>query len=658
MAMRITTKMMQNTSLNNLNTNKTLQEKLTTQMSTMKKITRPSDDPVIAIRSLKLNSSLDKIDQYYEKNTKDAESWLTLTESAIDTTEKILTSMRTYIVQASQGHLDTDDRAAILQNLTNFKNEIYSTGNADSAGRTLFTGYRTDTPLTFKEDKTEKYTITEQLTNLKLDTTTYISKISEMAGINDGNFSSEDNKKLTEYQVESKTIPRIRLAYSDLAAETGTDGKISSDVKLSYLTDLDVETKGYTDAAGGPATSKGVLIPLDYKYDIFVTSKIDDATGEPMVLLCNKDGSLVDDGTAPITGQPVTIDDLNANTAFTTLGIANNLNFAPDSNSIVISNLADPSKTITMQLTEATDADGNALDPKEYDFKDARYETKLKVTKKCATDTDEAYESVIGDGNKDKITYIASTGELLLGSAIQKELSELPLDAEIRVSYEKTNWKTGDLDPIHYFYTERTNEKNQQVVYNPEKLSNKETDQTAADQVIEYDIGSNQTIRVNTTADEVFTHDIGRDVDEVVSMLNSYSSLLETRDKIKALKDSGKYEGDDLELLTKQYEALDKECTLTKDRVQKSCEGMLTSFDGYIKNTALAQTDVGARESRLQLIQNRLSSQQTNFEELVSENEDADITQLAIDLSSVQLTYQAALSSISYVMKTTLLDFI
>ena len=40
MAMRITTKMMQNRSLNNLNTNKTLQEKLTTQLSTMKKMPR------------------------------------------------------------------------------------------------------------------------------------------------------------------------------------------------------------------------------------------------------------------------------------------------------------------------------------------------------------------------------------------------------------------------------------------------------------------------------------------------------------------------------------------------------------------------------------------------------------------------------------------
>lgn len=89
MAMRITTKMMQNRSLNNLNTNKTLQEKLTTQLSTMKKITRPSDDPVIAIRSLKLNSTLNKIDQYYEKNSNDAQSWLELTESAIKTTNSI-----------------------------------------------------------------------------------------------------------------------------------------------------------------------------------------------------------------------------------------------------------------------------------------------------------------------------------------------------------------------------------------------------------------------------------------------------------------------------------------------------------------------------------------------------------------------------------------
>ena len=58
MAMRVTTKMMQNTSLRNLNTSKAREEKLLVQLATGKKISRPSDDPVIAIRALKLNSSL------------------------------------------------------------------------------------------------------------------------------------------------------------------------------------------------------------------------------------------------------------------------------------------------------------------------------------------------------------------------------------------------------------------------------------------------------------------------------------------------------------------------------------------------------------------------------------------------------------------------
>lgn len=58
------------------------------------------------------------------------------------------------------------------------------------------------------------------------------------------------------------------------------------------------------------------------------------------------------------------------------------------------------------------------------------------------------------------------------------------------------------------------------------------------------------------------------------------------------------------------------------------------------------------------MVENRLSMEQTNFEELVSINEDADYTDLVIQLKSIEMTYNAALSSISYVMQTSLLDFI
>lgn len=629
MAMRITTKMMQSTSLNNLNTNKSLQEKLTTQLSTMKKITRPSDDPVIAIRALKLNSSLSKIDQYYEKNTEDAESWLKLTESAIKTTNEILTDMRSYIVQAANGPLEEKDRKAIIENLSNFEKEIYATGNADSAGRSIFTGYRTDLPLTFKEDKEERYTITEQRTNSILDTATFV-RTGDLSSINDGNFMT---KETTEYQVDTYEIPRIRLAYDDVDIKTNPAGSATSYsayVNISYLQETRV-----TDA------ETGTVALSTSSFTAYVTQN--PGTGETQIAIYDDNNNRIGNMVANPGGG----------------GAIGNYNVSVSDDGTVTVESTNPDKTVTLGSQKVKNDAGN------YTYKlDTRYETTLKVTDCYASASDEAYEAAIGADNANSIVYIAETGELLLGSNVQEELSKLKMDDEIRISYEKSTWQEGDLDPIHYFYTKRYDETKKNpdgtapkvLEYNQEKLVDPNADE--AKQIMSYDVGSNQTIRVNTTADELFTHDIGRDVDEVVAMLDEYASLEETYNTVNNMIKSEKYEGEELEQLKTQLAALDKARNMAKQKVQKRCESLITDFDGYLNQASLAQTNVGSRESRLLLIQNRLGSQQTNFQELVSENEDADVTELAIQLSSVELTYEAALSSISYVMKTSLLDFI
>ena len=626
MAMRITTKMMQNRSLNNLNTNKTLQEKLTTQLSTMKKITRPSDDPVIAIRSLKLNSTLNKIDQYYEKNSNDAQSWLELTESAIETTNKILESMSGYITQCAQGSLTAEDRAAILQNLANYQSEIYSTGNATSAGRNIFTGYRTDTPLTFLKDKTERYSITEQRDNSFIDTITH-TVIGDMANINAGNFNTASYSAYTEYQVKSYDVARIRLAYNNLDIDTD-DANNMDKIRLSYFNDVN------TDAAHG--TDKGASISTT-SYSIFMNQ---DASGNMKITATAKDGTETDLTLTP-DGTEYTLD---ANTKI-----------SMDANGkITITEKGNPDQTTTLQTKTETDAAGNKI----YTFAD-RTETSLTITSFSKTASDDAYASVYGDDNANNITYVAETGELLLGKNVQNKLAALSINSEIRISYDKSEWKTDDLDPVHYFYTERytdTRDADDPLIYNEEKLTAPKGN--VAKQIIEYDIGSNQTIRVNTTADEVYTHNMGRDVGEVKALLEEYDSLEKAYDTVNSLIQSGKYEGTDLDTLNKQLDALDKARALSKSTLQERCEGLQTIFKGYTNQATLTRTDVGSRESRLKLIQNRLSAQQTNFQELVSDNEDADVTELAIQLKSVELTYEAALSSISYVMKTSLLNFI
>ena len=626
MAMRITTKMMQNRSLNNLNTNKTLQEKLTTQLSTMKKITRPSDDPVIAIRSLKLNSTLNKIDQYYEKNSNDAQSWLELTESAIKTTNSILEDMSGYITQCAQGSLTAEDRAAILQNLANYQSEIYSTGNATSAGRNIFTGYRTDTPLTFLKDKTERYSITEQRDNSFIDTITH-TVIGDMANINAGNFNTASYSAYTEYQVKSYDVARIRLAYNNLDIDTDNTQNANK-IKLSYFTDVN------TDAAHG--TAKGASISTT-SYSIFMNQ---DASGNMKITATAKDG---------------TETDLTLTPGGATIPLGNNTKISMDAKGkITITEKGNPDQTTTLQTKTETDAVGN----KTYTFAD-RTETSLTITSFSKTASDDAYASVYGDANANNITYVAETGELLLGKNVQNKLAALSINNEIRISYDKSKWKTDDIDPVHYFYAERyidTRAADDPLVYNEEKLTTPKGN--VAKQIIEYDIGSNQTIRVNTTADEIYTHNMGRDVGEVKALLEEYDSLEKAYDTVNSLIKSGKYEGTDLDTLKKQLNALDKARALSKATLQERCEGLQTIFKGYTNQATLTRTDVGSRESRLKLIQNRLSAQQTNFQELVSDNEDADVTELAIQLKSVELTYEAALSSISYVMKTSLLNFI
>ncbi len=543
MAMRITTKMMQNTSLRNLNVNKQHQERLTNQMATGKKITRPSDDPVTAIRALKLNASLDKIDQYYERNAKDARSWLDLTDKAIDTVAKILSNdssgMSQLLNQAANDYNENKDITAIVKDLVSLAEEYYSVGNADSAGRSLFTGYRTDLPLTFIADQTETYKITEQFTNLDMDKMTYVAT-GCLKELNEGNFN-DANKDTTEYDVTTNDIYRLRLAYNNL---DGVDEK--------------------DDKHGSTHTPV-----ITFEFGTF-----NGKTGDPANTVYSTDPAAIAAGAKPI------------------------------------------------QVFAAAD--------------------------------ENAYMAAVKD--PDAVVYIASTGELLLGSNVKQTVAALEHDTELRVSYEKSNWKKGDINPVHYFYAEREHDiQDRWLEYNENFLK----DPTASGkQIIEYDIGSNQTIRVNTTADELFTHDVGRDIDELSRMVEDSTTIQANLNVIQDMIDSGKYEGEELKKLELEKAALEKANTYCHDKVKKRLGELLTNFNGYLENVNNATTNCGSRGSCLTLIENRLATSQTNYKELVSENEDADYADLTVQLSSVKMTYEAALSSISYVMQTSLLDYI
>lgn len=162
--MRVTNSMISRNSMKNMNNNKVNVDTLNTQMTTQKKIIRPSDDPIIAVRALRFRSNLSELNQYYERNIPDAQSWLEVTEGALDNMEKLLENIYTKCVDGSTDVKTQEDRAAILKDLQSLKNQVYAEGNADCAGRTVFTGFKTTSQLTFlKEDQKIKYEITEPI---------------------------------------------------------------------------------------------------------------------------------------------------------------------------------------------------------------------------------------------------------------------------------------------------------------------------------------------------------------------------------------------------------------------------------------------------------------------------------------------------------------
>ncbi len=637
MAMRITTKMMQNTSLRNLNINKALQEKLTNQMSTGKKITRPSDDPVIAIRSLKLNSSLDKIDQYYEKNASDADSWIGLTLSSLSAVNDILTNdVRTNIISANNNYKEAEDRKAIIKNLQQAIEEIYSIGNTDSAGRTIFTGYRTDMPLSLKADKTEKNVITEQLTNADINKFTFV-RTGDLKSINEGNFRDKDT---TEYKVNTEDIYRFRLSYDNVditpKLDANGDPVKDADGNVVYESNVDIAFMKDAKVSGNSAVINTSSVTAVVSIDTTVLPN------EAVFTIDNQEYR-VKKGTSTATPPlPASVGNVN-------------VSYEDDGTLKIVDNNNVPQETVTLGSSVTKDANGKSVVSLDDKFKNS-----LAVSNYYPTGSDDnAYLSVVGENNANNITYVADTGELLLGANIQKRLSELSSDTELRITYEKTNWKKNDLDPVHYFYTERTtkgkNGNDKTVKYNENFLSDPSAN---GKQIIEYDIGNNQSIRVNTTADEVFTHDMGRDMKEVINMLNEYDDLEQCLNTVKDMIKSEKYDGEDLTKLEEHQKALEETMTRVGDKIKKRTQELIDDCDGYFERAQMAETDCGARGSRLDLIQNRLEMQQTNFGELVSENEDADYTDLVIQLKSIGMTYEAALSSISYVMQTSLLNFI
>lgn len=120
-------------------------EKYQNQLSSGKKITKPSDDPVTVVRGMVYRSSLNDIDQY-KRNAADGTSWLTTTDDALNEVTSVVQRVRELTVQGINGTNDPSARNAIAAEINQLKDHLGEVANTDIAGKYVFAGTDVKTP--------------------------------------------------------------------------------------------------------------------------------------------------------------------------------------------------------------------------------------------------------------------------------------------------------------------------------------------------------------------------------------------------------------------------------------------------------------------------------------------------------------------------------
>ncbi|TDL78932.1 flagellar hook-associated protein FlgL [Peribacillus frigoritolerans] len=185
--MRVTQSMLAGNSLRNLSKSYEKMGTYQDQLATGKKINRPSDDPVVAMKGMHYRTNLTEVEQY-QRNISEAYQWMENSEAGIEQGTQVLQRVRELMVQASNGTNGPEDLKAIGAEIKQLKEDLVGSANTQVAGNYIFNGTQTkEAPVTLNADGTVTVNIDKSPFEIE------VSKgVQLKANINSDNVFSED----------------------------------------------------------------------------------------------------------------------------------------------------------------------------------------------------------------------------------------------------------------------------------------------------------------------------------------------------------------------------------------------------------------------------------------------------------------------------------
>ncbi len=638
--MRVTNGMITNQVM--FNTQRALKRyvNLQSNMSSGRRINQPSDDPLGTLRDLNYRTELAKIDQF-QKNISTGQNWLKTYDNSLAEIKDFISTAKEVAVAMSNGTYDATARDASATEIESIFKQIIQTGNSQLEDRQIYAGFLTQTTplmvgtngvvyngdtgaMEFEVESQLRMQINlngsdvflKQLSTLGEDadlnvgmrSTILLSALHNGSGVDltPGTFTVTDKNLGTSVTIDVSAATTLQDALTAINAQLTAAG----------MTNLSISHKPGENALSIDTTATGQIAPVTSLGNLRNGAGIDLSSGRLRVT----DGAGID-VSVDMSGA-LTVNDVitKFNNAMTAAGVAN----------------------VTMGINAAGTGfgilDTNGI-PLGLSIENYPNET--------------AIASVLG--------IAGAVGTELVGAALEPqpalEIAEttgtIAQDLGLKGVY--TTDKTGnDLDPrltatalLADIRAGAGFSRGRMVMW--QGTSNATIDLSDPTLVTVQDLLD----RINSTGLNITAsiNESGRGI-QIANNDSNMSFTIEDSGTGHSSKDLGVYGSSDM------MGSLLSLVNALRDDDQEGAGLLLQNMDDSIQHLLNMRSTVGARTNRLESIDSRMTNQKLSFTKLLSDVEDADLTELATELATRENSYQAALLASAKLLQPSLLDFI
>lgn len=287
--------------------------RLQEQLSTGRRILSASDDPGSTSRIIRLDSELERLDQFQE-NTLFADSRLVRTEQTITTILNVVERVRELSVRANNGSFDNQERTAFRVEFEELTQQLFNlTNERDEQGEFIFSGFFTERPAYIQNAEGDfVFNGNSGVRRLQIDNDTFIA-------------TSESGASLFE---------NVELFFSQIEAEAGAANSAGFQLVAATIDDREAFDTVFPEDYVVQFQAENAVVPNAPNYSVIRQSDgaaiVSNAVYDPVSGI-NFEGLSVQTAGNPQPGDSISISSVESQNILQTLTtIASEIDSQPD----------------------------------------------------------------------------------------------------------------------------------------------------------------------------------------------------------------------------------------------------------------------------------------------------------------------------------------